>query len=181
MLNIPETQSLSWIRSNILLKQVHNNVQLNEKDRRIRELEIQLDQLKNENEESKQELQEFIDSFGNNEKMIYVLEAKVQYYESVIEKQRESNEAKLFLSYTEQEFYPEEIKDVVLELLDKSVNGAGESGKKRRAYHVLQDIKKCNNISEYRREMKQAVKGHNRIIRGNPVRIYEGMEFNSKK
>lgn len=165
MLNIPENQSLSWIRSNILLKQVHNNAQLNEKDRRIQELEIQLAQKSNEIEESRQELQEFIDTFGKNEKMVYALESKVQYYQSVIENQRDPNETSFFLSYTEKDFYPEEIRDVVLELLDKVGQGVGESEKKRRSYHVLQDIKNCNNISEYRKEIIQDIKEV--IERGN--------------
>lgn len=165
MLNIPENQSLSWIRSNILLRQVHNNVQLNEKDRRIQELEIQLAQKSNELEESRQELKEFIDTFGKNEKMVYALESKVQYYQSIIDNQRNLNGTKIILSYTEKDFYPGEIRDVVLGLLDKVGQSAGESEKKRRSYHVLQDIKNCNDISEYRREMIQSVKEV--IERGN--------------
>lgn len=165
MLNIPEKQSLSWIRSNILLKRVYNNVQLNEKDRRIQELEIQLEQKINEVQESRQELQEYIETFGNNEKTIYELETKVQYYQSVLESQRTSNGSGLFLSYAEEDFYPEEIRDVVLELLDKAGQGVGESEKKRRSYHVLQDIKTCNKISGYRREMIQSVREV--IERGN--------------
>lgn len=165
MLNIPEKQSLSWLRSNILLKRVHNNVQLNEKDRRIQELEIQLEQKSNEVEESRQELQEYLETFGNKEKVIYDLEAKVQYYQSVLESQKDSNGSGLFLSYTEVDLYPEEIRDVVLELLDKAGQGAGESEKKRRSFHVLQNIKTCNKISGYRREMIQSVREV--IERGN--------------
>lgn len=158
MLNIPENQSISWIRSNILLKQVHNNVQLNEKDRKIQELKIQLAQKSNEVEESRQELQEYIETFENNEKIVYDLEAKLQYYQSVLENKRNSSEASLFLNYTEKDFYPEEVRDVVLELLDKAGKSAGEAEKKRRSYHVLQDIKACNSISQYRSEMIQSIR-----------------------
>lgn len=165
MLNIPENQSISWIRSNILLKKVHNNVQLNEKDRKIQELEIQLAQKINDVESSRQELQEYIETFGKNEKAVYDLEAKVQYYQSVIENQRDSNGAKFYLNYTEKDFYPEEVKDVVLEILDRAGQGVGESEKKRRSYHILQDIKACNIISQHRKEIKQSVREV--IERGN--------------
>ena len=131
MLNIPEKQSISRITSNILLKKVHNNPQLSEKERKIQELEIQLDQKSIELEESKQELQEYVETFGNKEKA---------------------------LNYAEKEFYPEEIKDVLLELLNKIEKHMGEAEKKRRSYHVMQDIKpatrlvsieqKCNKVSE---------------------------------
>lgn len=165
MLNIPENQSISWIRSNILLKKVHNNLELNEKDRKIQELEIQLAQKSNEAEESRQELKEYIETFEDKERTIYDLEAKVQYYQSVFENQRDLNKAELYLNYTECEFYPEEIKDVVLELLDKTGQSMGKSEEKRRSYHILQDIKACNNISQYRDKMKQSIREI--IERGN--------------
>lgn len=131
MLNIPEKQSISRITSNILLKKVHNNPQLSEKERKIQELEIQLDQKSIELEESKQELQEYVETFGNKEKA---------------------------LNYAEKEFYPEEIKDVLLELLNKIEKHMGEAEKKRRSYHVMQDIKACNTISQYRTEMQQSIR-----------------------
>ena len=165
MLNIPEKQSISWIRSNILIKQVQNNNQINEKDRRIQELEIQLEQKINDAEESRQELQEYIETFGDNEKIVYDLEAKVQYYQDVIKRQKDLNETGFFLKYTEDEFYPDEIKDVVLEILDKAGQGVGASEQKRRSYHILQDIKKCNKISKYRREIMQSIREV--IERGN--------------
>lgn len=158
MLNIPEKQSISRITSNILLKKVHNNPQLSEKERKIQELEIQLDQKSIELEESKQELQEYVETFGNKEKAVYDLEAKVQYYQSVLESKKDMNGTAILLNYTEKEFYPEEIKDVLLELLNKIEKHMGEAEKKRRSYHVMQDIKACNTISQYRTEMQQSIR-----------------------
>lgn len=122
-------------------------------------------ELSNEAEEAKQELQEYVETFGKNEDTINALEAKVQYYQSVVENKKDSNGAGVFLNYTEKEFYPDEIKDVVLKILNKDMKGMGESEKKRRSYHILQDIKNSNDISPYREEMIQSIKAI--IERGN--------------
>jgi len=164
MLNIPENQSISYIRSNILLKRVYNNEQLNEKDKKIQELEIQLEQKKEEIFNAKQEHQEYLDTFGTNEKEISSMQAKLQYYQSLIE--RDKNEVKeLALNFTEEEFYAGEVKDVVLELIEKAGKNYGDDQKKRRSYHILQDIINNNSTSTYRKEMIQEIREI--IERGN--------------
>lgn len=155
MLNIPDNQSISYIQSKILLRNVSNNIELSEKDRRIRELEIQLSQKCSEVDEAKQELRDYIDTFGENEKALCDAQFKLQYYQSVIEQR---NEGGVVFKNTEKEFYPGEIKDVILELLEEKQRGYGDNQRKRRSYHIIKDFLGNNSISEYREEFKQRVR-----------------------
>lgn len=156
MLNIPGEQSLSEIRTNILLSRVHNDNKLDERETKIQELQIKLEQKIQECEDARQELDEYIETFGKADEQVHILESKLQYYESVFANNYSST-ASVSLQYTEKDFYPNEVKDVLLEVLQRKLKEIGEDEQKRRSYHVIKNVLDNNNITDYRGQLIERI------------------------
>lgn len=152
MLNIPGYQSVSGIRTSILLSRIQNDNKLGKADVKIQELKIKLEQQKQEKEDAKRELSEYIETFGRAEDQIHALRSKVQYYESVFS-QDPVLPANMSIQYTEKDFYPNEVRDVLLEILKKTEKTIGTDEQKRRSYHVLKDILENNDVTDYRNQV----------------------------
>lgn len=157
MLNIPGNQSISSIRTKFLLDEVQKNAELNEKDKIIQELEIQLAQAKNEASEARQELMDYIENFGDYDDEIHKLTAKSDYYFDAYTKLKECKDG-IALQCTEKEFYPDEVQDVLLMLLERTVKGMGKDESDRRSYHIAQNILENNATSAHREEFISKLK-----------------------
>ena len=62
-----------------------------------------------------------------------------------------------------------------------SASERSQYANKRDALNKLNAILEQKEKEESRKQMYSAWREHNRIVRGNPVRVYEGMEFRRKK
>lgn len=79
---------------------------------------------------------------------------EVRRLKSIVE-HRATESAEISLSCNEQEFYPGELRDVVLETLQKAVDSAALDSnlRERRSFHVLSAILEANSVSAERRRL----------------------------
>ena len=69
---------------------------------------------------------------------------------ALIEQLKQKNESSgkcVSFVFTEEEFYMDEVKRIIIEQIIKAISGCGENSKSRRAYHVLNDIVKNNMVN----------------------------------
>ncbi len=74
-----------------------------------------------------------------------------------LKQKNESSEKCVSFLFTEEEFYMDEVKRIIIEQIGKAINGCGEDSKSRRAYHVLNDIVKNNIVSDEGERIKKTI------------------------
>ena len=79
---------------------------------------------------------------------------------ALIEQLKQKNESSgkcVSFVFTEEEFYMDEVKRIIIEQIIKAISGCGENSKSRRAYHVLNDIVKNNMVSDEGERIKKTI------------------------
>ncbi len=167
MRNIDDEMSLSAIRLRNKIKKLNAN------DIETQKLSFRIDEL----EEKYNEMQEYFELASEENK---VLEKKVNdlendnfelrnkvfaLTESLNRKQGNDTES-LSFEYSENQFYEDEIKRIVIECIKSTISGYGTEERERRDYHILKDIVDKNSYSNAGNKIKEEML---RIIKKNKL------------
>lgn len=154
MLNIDEEYSISSIRlrnkMNSLKKYQQDENEV--RDLRIEKLEEELRAEKDVSEYAAQESHQL-------EKRVAQLESEIQILKHAIAKKEEGTEKAISLVFTEEEFYEDEIKRILIDAIRQACDTAGDEEKGWRHYHVLKDLldNNKNDISHYYMNLKKEI------------------------
>ena len=167
MRNIDEANSLSAIRLRNKIKK------LNASDKESQKLAFRIDELEEKYKESQEYFELALDEIKGLEKRVnelenenYDLKIKVNALTESLKRKQGSSTEMLSFDYTEEQFYEDEIKRIVLECIRATISTYGEDEQKRRDYHILSDIIQHNSCSEKGNDIKQEML---RILRKNKL------------
>lgn len=167
MRNIGEIESISGIRIRKKCKNLENvTIETNKLGIKIEELENSLSSEKEFSEYASEEIKSLEKRVNELENRNYELNKKIDGLTESLNKKKGLEENCLSLNFTEEEFYKDEIKRIILESISNHIKKYGDSEKLRRDYHVLKDIVINNQFSEVGNTIKQQML---QIIRKNKL------------
>ena len=167
MRNIDEATSLSAIRLQNKIKK------LNASDVEAQKLALRIDELGEKYKESQELVEYAFEEIKSLEKRVndlenenFELRSKVDALSEALKRKQGSSAEMISFDFTEEQFYEDEIKRIVLESIRATVSSYGEDEQKRRDYHILNDFIQHNTYSEIGDNIKQEML---RVIRKNKL------------
>lgn len=154
MLNIDEEVSLSQIRTNLLLRQLNDRTDIEESERKQQEAELEKTRFYDMYQEERKTAAAFYADYDDMEAKLREAEAKVANYEARFAADKSDTGNIVQLLFSEEEFYTDEIRDILLENLQYSSDQMGGKEKSWRHYHVIKNILESNLVSNRRNDMR---------------------------
>ena len=170
MLNIDDEQSLTSIRIKNRIRTIQS-----EKDSQYEILQLEAEGLREKYDQEAEILAMALDENREYEKRINELEARNQALLAALNRKMDGRDRGITLTYTENEFYDDEIKTIVLKCLQRECRRAGDEEQTWRHYHVLKDIVDRNEVSDARENLKANLM---RIFRKSRLKSQDWKDLN---
>lgn len=148
MRNIDGESSLSSIRLNNKIKTIKDNKIETEK------LSLKIEELEEKRKYDNEVIESASMEMKQLQKSVNELELKVDSLTNALNRKNAGTSKNITLDYTENEFYDDEIKRIVIECIKRTLNNYDTDTKKSREYHLLNDIAVNNTVSEFGNSIK---------------------------
>lgn len=158
MRNIDDKSSLSTIRLKNKVKKLGNSIL------ETQMLALEIEELKEKRKDDSDYIQLISDEIKTLEKKVNELEntnfelnSKVIALNAALNNKGKRRGNFTTIDYTEEEFYEDEIKRIVLECIRQTISSYGDEEQLRRDYHVLKDIIDNNTFSDEGESIKRSM------------------------
>lgn len=156
--NIDDEYSLSSIKLRNRIKKLNvNNIE-------TQKLELEIETLKEKLAEANEFNDFILEEYDLLEKKNNQLENdnmslsnKVEALNEALKKKNKNSDMIIKLQYSEEQFYDDEIKRIILETIKNTISVFGDEERKRRDYHILKDIINSNTYSEVGETIKKQI------------------------
>lgn len=167
MRNIDDMSSLSSIRlRNKTKKLTASDIETQKLSLRVDELEERYKEAKEYFEYASDEIKALEKRINGLENENYELKNKVSALTDSLRRKQGKDKEVVSFEFSEESFYEDEIKRIILECIKNTVSTYGSDEQKRRDYHVLTNIIDINSCSETGDTIKQEML---RIIKKNKL------------
>ena len=168
MRNIDEDSSLSAIRINNKIKRIKAS------DKETQLLRYKNERLEEEKRNNEELLKYAIDENSRLEKLNNQLENKNIALKMALESKGNTNDGDSIMLYIkEKQFYEDETKRFVLNLIKRSIDTYGDNEKEWREYHILSDIIDNNHVSEEGESIKNKLYSVLKNDNQKRIEVYE--------
>lgn len=180
MRNIDDEGSLSAIRINNKIKKLDKSgIETNRLYLKIEELEDKIKYEKELFELSAGEVKELQRRVSDLENDKYEMQIKMQALQDALDRKNNGSSKTVNFDTTENQFYDDEIKRIILESIRLTISSYGPEEQTRRDYHILKDLVDSNKFSkkgeEIKKEMLRIIRQNN--LTGQDVRALKGLGF----
>ncbi len=156
MRNIDDDSSLSSIR----LKNKIRKLEISKDEAQLLKYEVEdlMDKRKSDNEileHASEELKQHEKRINELENENHLLESKIDALSAALNQKNNIGSKMVALEYSEEQYYEDEIKRMILECIKNTLTTYGDKEQVRRDYHILKDIVSCNTASEIGNNIKK--------------------------